>query len=123
MPPLPQTPPDVGPGMPVTLLRRRPDIRHAERALAAETARVGVATANLFPSIALTAGAGVQGQGLGRTPVINSLAWSVGPSLYWPFLDFGQLDAAVKIADFLHRSEAYISTGEEARDLRRAGCE
>ncbi|HWE02257.1 MAG TPA: efflux transporter outer membrane subunit [Tepidisphaeraceae bacterium] len=98
--PLPRMPPEVGPGMPVALLRRRPDIRRAERQLAAATARVGVATANLFPSIALTAGAGVQGQGLGRTPVSNSLAWSVGPTLYWPFLDFGQLDAAVKVADY-----------------------
>jgi NodT family efflux transporter outer membrane factor (OMF) lipoprotein len=97
---LPATPPLVGPGMPVALLRRRPDIRQAERQLAAATARVGVATANLFPSIALTAGAGVQGQGLGRTPVENSLAWSVGPTLYWPFLDFGQLDAYVKVADY-----------------------
>ncbi|HZK80630.1 MAG TPA: efflux transporter outer membrane subunit, partial [Humisphaera sp.] len=96
--PLPAIPPQVGPGMPVTLLRRRPDIRQAERELAAASARIGVATARLFPSIALTAGAGVQGQGLGRTPVQNSLAWSVGPTLYWPFLDFGQLDAYVKVA-------------------------
>jgi NodT family efflux transporter outer membrane factor (OMF) lipoprotein len=106
--PLPQTPPEVGPGMPATLLRRRPDIRQAERMLAAETARIGVATADLFPSIALTAGAGVQGQGLGRTPNKTSLAWSVGPSLYWPFLDFGQLDAEVKIADYRTR-EAYFN--------------
>jgi NodT family efflux transporter outer membrane factor (OMF) lipoprotein len=106
--PLPQTPPQVGPGMPLTLLRRRPDIRAAERHLAAETARVGVATANLFPSIALTAGAGVQGQGLGRTPTENALSWSVGPSFYWPFLDFGQLDASVKIADY-RTKEAYFN--------------
>ncbi len=53
--PLPQIPPGVAPGMPVVLLRRRPDIRQAERQLAAATARAGVATANLFPSIALTA--------------------------------------------------------------------
>lgn len=98
--PLPAVPPQVSAGMPIALLRRRPDIRQAERNLAAATARIGVATANLFPSIALTAGAGLQGQGLGRTPEQTSFIWSVGPSFYWPFLDFGQLDAAVKISDY-----------------------
>lgn len=98
--PLPATPPRVGPGMPVGLLRRRPDIRQAERMLAGATARVGVATANLFPTVSITGGIGFQGQGLGRTPVTNSMIWSVGPSLYWPFLDFGQLDAMVKVADY-----------------------
>lgn len=98
--PLPAIPPRVAPGMPVTLLRRRPDIRQAERRLAAATARVGVATANLFPRVALTAGAGFDGQGLGQTPQVNNMIWSIGPTLYWPFLDFGQMDALVKIADY-----------------------
>ena len=87
-------------GLPVDLLRRRPDIRQAERRLAAASARIGVATANLFPRVAITAGAGLQGQGLGRTPVENSLVWSIGPTFYWPFLDFGQIDALVKLADY-----------------------
>lgn len=98
--PLPATPPQIGVGMPIQLLRRRPDIRRAERELAASTARIGVATANLFPRVALTGGAGVQGQGLGRTPVVNSMVWSIGPSFYWPFLDFGTLDALVRVQDF-----------------------
>jgi NodT family efflux transporter outer membrane factor (OMF) lipoprotein len=98
--PLPATPPSVGPGMPVELLRRRPDIRAAERRLAAATARIGIATANLYPRVSITAGAGFQGQGLGRTPVENSLVWSIGPTFYWPFLDFGQVDALVKLQDY-----------------------
>ena len=61
--PLPATPPSVAPGMPVNLLRRRPDIRQAERQLAAATARIGLATANLFPRVSITAGAGLQGSG------------------------------------------------------------
>ena len=85
--------PGYPPGRARTRRRQRPH-RHSDRAL--------------FRSIALTAGAGVQGQGLGRTPVQNSLAWSVGPTLYWPFLDFGQLDAYVKVADFRTR-EAYFN--------------
>src|SRR5262249_9830245 len=51
---LPHVPSRVRPGAPVDLLRRRPDIRLAERQLAAATARIGVAIANLFPSVALT---------------------------------------------------------------------
>lgn len=98
--PLPATPPQIGLGMPIQLLRRRPDIRRAERELAASTARIGVATADLFPRLAITGGAGVQGQGLGRTPVVNSMVWSIGPSFYWPFLDFGTLDAIVRVQDF-----------------------
>jgi NodT family efflux transporter outer membrane factor (OMF) lipoprotein len=104
--PLPASPPGVKAGMPVDLLRRRPDIRQAERQLAAASARIGVATANLFPRVAITAGAGLQGQGLGQTPVENSLVWSIGPTFYWPFLDFGQVDALVKVADY-RAQEAY----------------
>lgn len=97
---LPTTPPQVAPGMPVDLIRRRPDIRRAERELAASTARIGVATADLFPRLSVTAGAGIQGQGLGRTPEQDRYIYSVGPSLYWPFLDFGRLDAVVQSQDF-----------------------
>jgi NodT family efflux transporter outer membrane factor (OMF) lipoprotein len=97
---LPSPPPRVAAGMPVALLRRRPDIRQAERQLAASTARIGIATADLFPRLSVTAGAGIQGQGLGRTPEKDRYIYSVGPSLYWPFLDFGRLDAVVQLQDF-----------------------
>ena len=104
---LPATPPQVGPGMPVDLLRRRPDIRRAERQLAAANARIGVATSDLFPRLAITAGAGFQGQGLGRTPVENSLVWSVGPAFYWPFLDFGRLDSVITAQDYRTQQMLY----------------
>jgi outer membrane protein TolC len=97
---LPATPPSVAAGMPVQLLRRRPDIRRAERQLAGSTARIGVATADLFPRLAITAGAGIQGQGLGRTPEKDRYIYSVGPTFYWPFLDFGRLDSVVQMQDF-----------------------
>lgn len=96
---IPQLPEQIQPGLPLDLLRRRPDIHEAERQLAGATARVGVATANLFPKIALTGGAGYQGQGLGVTPAAHSFIWSVGPAVNWSLLDFGVLDALVDIAD------------------------
>ena len=97
---LPSSPPNVAIGMPVDLLRRRPDIRRLEREIAASTARIGVATADLFPRVSVTAGAGIQGQGLGREPEHDRYIYSIGPSLYWPLLDFGRLDAIVKAQDF-----------------------
>jgi outer membrane protein TolC len=96
---VPQVPERIDAGLPLDLIRRRPDIREAERQLAGATARIGVATANLFPRVAITAGAGGQGQGLGVTPVTNQSIWSAGVLATWPLLDFGTLDALVDVAD------------------------
>jgi NodT family efflux transporter outer membrane factor (OMF) lipoprotein len=106
--PLPAPPPGVAPGMPIELLRRRPDVRQAERQLAAATARIGVATADLFPRVVMTGGVGWQQQDLGRTPVLGKFVYSVGPSLYWPFLDFGRLDAAVEAQDLHARQLSLV---------------
>ena len=96
---IPQIPDQIDAGLPLDLVRRRPDVLEAERRLAGATARIGVATANLFPRLALTAGAGYQGQGLGVTPVSNLFIWSAGAAAIWPLLDFGTLDALVNVAD------------------------
>jgi len=93
----------VAPGIPVDVLRRRPDVREAERTLAAATARVGVAAANLFPRVTLTGGIGYEGQGLGVTPAHGRSVWSFGPGAYWSLLDFGVLDGLVDIADLESR--------------------
>ena len=89
--PIPKIRAQIEPGMPLELLRNRPDIRQAERQLAAATARIGIATANLFPNVGVTAGAGFQGQGLGRPSAGNKFIWSAGPTVYLPLLDFGAL--------------------------------
>jgi NodT family efflux transporter outer membrane factor (OMF) lipoprotein len=91
---IPQLPTAIEPGLPLDLLRRRPDIREAERQLAGATARIGVATANLFPQLALTGAVGYQGRELPSSGI-----WSAGPTAYWSLLDFGTLDAMVDIAD------------------------
>ncbi|MGD0767424.1 MAG: efflux transporter outer membrane subunit [Tepidisphaeraceae bacterium] len=105
--PLPDVPSQIQPGLPIELLRRRPDIREAERQLAAGTARVGQAIANLFPRVGVTAGAGWQGQGLGRVPQVSGFIWSAGPTAYWPLLDFGTLDAMIQIQD-LRTHELFV---------------
>jgi NodT family efflux transporter outer membrane factor (OMF) lipoprotein len=96
---IPPLPAQIETGLPLDLLRRRPDIHDIERQLAGATARIGVATADLFPHLALTAGAGWQGQGLGVSPAVTNYIWSAGPAAYWSLLDFGTLDALVDIAD------------------------
>lgn len=104
---LPSLPQKIQPGLPVELLRRRPDIRESERQLAAATARIGVATADLFPRVAINGAYGFQSQGLGQTPVMEKMIWSLGPTAYWPLLDFGTLDSIVQVQDLRTREMLY----------------
>jgi NodT family efflux transporter outer membrane factor (OMF) lipoprotein len=107
--PIPSLPAGVAPGLPLDVLQRRPDVREAERELAAATARIGVATADLFPHVALTGGLGTQSDTIGSH---GSHIWAFGPAVYWPLLDFGALDATVSIADHQARERllAYRKT-------------
>jgi NodT family efflux transporter outer membrane factor (OMF) lipoprotein len=109
---IPTMPAPAAPGVPVDLLRRRPDIQQAERQFAAATARIGVATADLFPQVGIVGAIGSQSQGLGATPSVAKHIWSLGPAAIWPILDFGALDAQVDIADLNARSRltAYRKT-------------
>lgn len=93
---LPALPEAIRPGLPIDLLQRRPDIRRAERQLASTTARIGVATANLFPRVGLSGALGTQSA---TNTVQGNHIWAFGPSVYWPILDFGALDAMVNVAD------------------------
>lgn len=95
--PMPGAPAEVPVGLPSDLLRRRPDIRTAERELAAATARIGEATAELFPKFYLT------GSIAGRSPsmgdILNSpnQLWSVGPSVSLPIFRGGQIRANIEV--------------------------
>ncbi len=97
---IPSMPGPAEPGIPVDLLKRRPDIQQAERELAAATARIGVATADLFPQVALVGSIGSQqGPSSQTARTVGKHIWSFGPGAIWPLLDFGALDAQVDIAD------------------------
>lgn len=86
---LPQLKQPIPVGDGAALLKRRPDVREAERQLAASTARIGVATAALYPSISIGAGAGTLGiAGDLFTPETNR--WSFGPLISWSFPINGQ---------------------------------
>jgi len=101
---VPAVPGAVATGLPVDLLRRRPDIQQAERELAGATARIGVATANLFPSIAISGAIGFQRQQAPGLETTGAHIYSYGVGAAWPLLDFGQLDAQVEIADLHTRA-------------------
>jgi NodT family efflux transporter outer membrane factor (OMF) lipoprotein len=95
--PIPSGPPIVPVGLPSELLRRRPDIRRAERELASANARVGAATADLFPRFSLTGSLGLASgtfKGLGR---LDSVYYSVGPSVSWPIFDAGKIRANIRV--------------------------
>jgi outer membrane protein, multidrug efflux system len=99
--PIPVTWDRVPVGLPSDLLRRRPDIRMAERQLAAATEEIGVAVADLFPHVSLTgitfAGGNLMGSGYGyQSGTLHKLfkpasrAWSIGPNVRWDMIDFGR---------------------------------
>jgi NodT family efflux transporter outer membrane factor (OMF) lipoprotein len=95
--PIPALPPEVLVGLPSELLRRRPDIRRAERQLAAATAETGVATADLFPRFFLTGSAGLQSVSASDWFSSGSRFWSVGPTISWPVFDAGRIRAHIAV--------------------------
>ena len=94
---LPGGPPEVPAGLPSDLLRRRPDVRQAEQELAAATARVGVATANLFPRFYLTGAVGQASIDASDFFESSSRFWSIGPTITWPVFTAGRLRAQVEV--------------------------
>lgn len=88
-------PPAIPPGLPADVLRRRPDIRQAERNLASATALVGASFAELFPKISLTGVAGFQSQELGNLMNFSSGFYGIGPRLSLPIFQAGRLLANI----------------------------
>jgi NodT family efflux transporter outer membrane factor (OMF) lipoprotein len=94
---IPPAPPEVPVGLPSDLLRRRPDVRQAEWELAAATARIGVATADLFPKFYLTGLAGLRSAEAGDFFDGGSRFWSIGPVIQWPVFDAGRIRANIEV--------------------------
>jgi multidrug efflux system outer membrane protein len=94
---------ELQPADPAELLRRRPDVRAAERQLAAATARVGVATADLFPRVNVTGFVGFLSGDVGRlfstTADNNARAWSITPTVSWAAFDMGSVRARLRASE------------------------
>jgi multidrug efflux system outer membrane protein len=95
LPPLP----DIVPvGDPAGLLRRRPDIRIAERALAGATARIGIAVADLFPRVSFTGNAGYVASSSGALGDRGTDAYVLAPGISWALFDLGHVQARIDAA-------------------------
>jgi multidrug efflux system outer membrane protein len=92
---MPELPALTSVGAPEGLLRRRPDIYAAERRLAASTARIGVAVADLFPRVTLGQGFGWTAEELDELGEDNTERWALGPFITWPAFDLGRVRARV----------------------------
>jgi multidrug efflux system outer membrane protein len=92
MPPLPAF---AAIGTPERLLRRRPDVRVAERQLAAATARVGVAMGDLFPKVTLVGEVGYSAASFGQFGQSQARVFQAGPSISWAAFDMGRVLARI----------------------------
>jgi len=96
--PMPALPPLNAIGTPEQLLRRRPDVRVAERRLAAATARVGVAVGDLFPKVTILGEVGYSAPTFGDFGQSEARFFSVGPSISWAAFDLGRVQARISSA-------------------------
>jgi NodT family efflux transporter outer membrane factor (OMF) lipoprotein len=105
---IPAAPPAVPVGIPSDLLRRRPDIRRAEAQIHAATARIGVATADLFPKLSLSAAGGFEGNKSGTLTNWSNRFWSFGPSADWQVFNAGSIEANIELQKAL-KEQSFIT--------------
>ena len=106
---IPVAPIDVAVGIPADLVRRRPDVRRAERQVAAQSARIGVAVSDLYPHFAINGTIGVAAEQFGdlfHTP--GSMIGSIGPSFRWDILNYGRLVNNIRVQDARFQELAFV---------------
>jgi NodT family efflux transporter outer membrane factor (OMF) lipoprotein len=103
--PIPAPPAEVGVGVPVDVVRQRPDIRRAERVLAARTADIGVATADLYPRFSLSGAFAFEG----TSDILDASnkSWSFGPAFRWNLFDGGRVRNRIELRD-AEAEEAFV---------------
>jgi NodT family efflux transporter outer membrane factor (OMF) lipoprotein len=109
--PIPLTPPAVPVGLPSDLLQRRPDVQKSEIELAAATARIGAAKADLYPKFSLTGFAGVESISTGNLFDYASRYWSAGPTVQWEIFQAGSIRANVRVQNA--RQEQALDTYQQ----------
>lgn len=128
---VPDAPQTIALGVPADLLRRRPDVRAAERLAAAQSARIGQAEADLLPQIAITGAtgfvsstfSGTHQPDLGNIFDANSFAGFIGLQVNWPILNYGRITGVVRVTDarFQQAVTAYQDTVLRAASEVEAG--
>jgi NodT family efflux transporter outer membrane factor (OMF) lipoprotein len=105
--PIPPTPPSVPIGLPGDLLLNRPDVRAAERQLAAATAGIGVAEADLYPKFVINGNIGFSAVDAAKWCDANSLTWGIGPSVSWNILSSGQVQSNINAQKAVRDQDFY----------------
>jgi NodT family efflux transporter outer membrane factor (OMF) lipoprotein len=100
---IPVTPLEVAVGVPADILRRRPDIRRAERRLAAQTAQIGVAKADLYPRFSLLGSIGLEALAPGNLFSLGSRTHSIGSVVDWPLFDAGAIRSNIEVQSALQQ--------------------
>ena len=120
---IPVTPVEVAVGIPADLIRRRPDVRRAEREVAAQSARIGIAQSDLYPHFTLNGTLGVAADSFGDLFDGNrSTVAGVGPAFRWDLLNYGRLVNRVNLQDAKFQQAAFayqqtvLEAGAEAED-------
>ncbi len=119
---IPMPPAEVAIGIPADLLRRRPDVRQAERQAAAQSARIGIAEAEFYPSLAITGNIAVQAEQFGDLFDWQSRTGRIGPGIQWNVLNYGRIRNRVRVEDarfqqaVLAYQNAVLAANKEAED-------
>ena len=119
---IPEVPVELVVGIPADLLRRRPDVRQAERLLAAQCAQIGVAEAELYPAFSINGYIGVYANELGQLFESDSLYGFVAPFVDWKILNYGRVVNNIRKQDATFQSlaaayqETVLRAGREAED-------
>jgi len=138
--PMPNTPACVAVGIPADLLRRRPDVRSAERQVAAQSALIGVAEADLYPTLFINGNLGWEAQSLAKLFESKSFLGTITPAFQWNILNYGRICNNVRlqkartqelIANYQNRVltagrevqvplRGFLKSREQAEDLARS---
>lgn len=106
--PIPVIPPTVAVGVPAETLRQRPDIRSAERNLAAQTARIGVATADLYPKFRLVGSIGLESLESSELFKSASETWGIGPGVSWNIFDAGAIRHNIEVQSAIQEQYLFV---------------
>jgi len=98
--PIPVSPSKVIAGIPADLIRRRPNLRAAERQIAAQNAQIGVAEADWYPAFFIGGSFGYEAKDMGRLFAPKSFTGQVGPAFQWNILNYGRILNNVRLQDF-----------------------
>ena len=120
--PIPTAPSEVAVGIPAQLLERRPDIRSAERAAAAQAQQIGIAQAELYPHISITGTLGYSAFNASQLFTPDGFTGSVGPTFQWNIFNYGRIANNVRLQDakfqqtLLDYRTAVLTANQEAED-------